>query len=109
MSVDFKLIGSRIKAVRKAAGKTQEVLAEQLDVTVGYVSQIERGVTKISLETLAQICSILNADIVYLVAGSTTLQSGYLQKEIAEKFSMLRERDKRLILEIVDSMLKYNE
>ena len=50
MRIDYKLIGNRIKTERKKSGITQEVLAEMLDVTVGYVSQVERGITKISLE-----------------------------------------------------------
>ena len=35
MNVDYKLIGSRIKEARKSRGMTQEVMAEQLDVTIG--------------------------------------------------------------------------
>lgn len=104
MSVDFSLIGSRIKSARKDAGKTQEWLAEKLDVSVGYISQIERGITKISLETLAEICSVLGSDISFLVSGSAKGQSGYLQNEFTEKFSALSERDKFLILELMNSM-----
>lgn len=106
MSVDFGLIGSRIKSERKAAGKTQEWLAEKLDVSVGYISQVERGITKISLETLAEICFVLECDISYLVSGSAKSQSGYLQNEFSEKFSALSERDKFLILELMNSMSK---
>lgn len=106
MSVDFGLIGSRIKSERKAAGKTQEWLAEKLDVSVGYISQVERGITKISLETLAEICSVLGSDIAFLVSGSAKAQSGYMQNEFSEKFSQLSERDKFLILELMDSMSK---
>lgn len=106
MSVDFGLIGSRIKAERKSEGKTQEWLAEKLDVSVGYISQVERGITKISLETLAEICDILGSDIAFLVSGSAKSQSGYLQNEFSEKFSTLSERDKYLILELMNSMNK---
>lgn len=106
MSVDFSLIGSRIKNTRKQAGKTQEWLAEQIDVSVGYISQVERGITKISLETLAEICSVLNGDMAYLVTGSATGQNEYLKDEISKKFSLLSERDKRLILDLMDSMAK---
>ena len=42
MVIDYKIIGQRIKNARKAIGMTQEVLAEKADVTVGYISQIER-------------------------------------------------------------------
>jgi DNA-binding XRE family transcriptional regulator len=40
MSLDYKLIGSRIKSARKRMGMTQETLAEKIDVSVGYVSQV---------------------------------------------------------------------
>lgn len=106
MSVDFKLIGSRIKATRKSVGKTQEWLAERIDVTVGYISQIERGTTKISLETLAEICSVLGGDMAYLVTGSATEQKAYLYEEVTEKFSALSERDKHIVLGLMDLMGK---
>ena len=59
MHIDYKLIGERIKKIRKACGLTQEILAEKLNVSIGYISQVERGITKISLDLLAAISSIL--------------------------------------------------
>ena len=105
MSVDFNLIGSRIKATRKGANKTQEWLAEQIDVSVGYISQVERGITKISLETLAEICSVLGGDMGYLVSGSAKSQNEYMQDEIARKIPLLSERDKKIISEMVNYMI----
>ncbi|MBE6819456.1 MAG: helix-turn-helix transcriptional regulator [Ruminococcaceae bacterium] len=106
MSIDFGLIGARIKETRKEAGKTQEWLAEQIDVSVGYISQIERGITKISLDTLSEICAVLNGEMSYLVAGTATKQNNYLKDEIAEKFSRLSERDKKIIIDLIESMIK---
>ena len=54
MGVDYSAIGRRMKQKRKQAGMTQDNLAEKLSVSVGYISQMERGVTKISLETLSR-------------------------------------------------------
>lgn len=105
MSVDFKLIGSRIKETRKKFGKTQEWLAEQIDVSVGYISQIERGITKINLETLGEICSILGGDIAYIVSGSATEQNTYLTDEVSKKFALLSERDKKIVVELMQSMI----
>ncbi len=104
MSIDFKLIGSRIKTTRKKAGRTQEWLAEQIDVSVGYISQIERGITKVNLETLSEICTALGGDIAYIVSGTTKKQAAYLHNEITEKFSQLSERDKKIIITLIDSM-----
>lgn len=105
MSVDFKLIGNRIKSTRKQVGKTQEWLAEQIDVSVGYISQIERGITKINLETLGEICSILGGDMAYIVSGSATEQNAYLANEVSEKFTLLSERDKKIIIDLMQSMI----
>ena len=46
MNVDYGAIGQRIKQVRRSRDMTQERLAEALSVSVGYISQIERGVTR---------------------------------------------------------------
>ncbi len=106
MSVDYKLIGGRIKTKRKAAGKTQEQLAEKLSVTVGYVSQIERGVTKISLDTLSEICSILNCDMSFFITGTATGETSYLQEELIEKYSALTQTQKKTILDFIDVLIK---
>lgn len=106
MNVDYKLIGSRIKMKRKALGLTQERLAEVLSVTVGYVSQIERGVTKINLEILSEISLYLHCDIAFFVTGVSTSQEVYLQDEIVEKYSRLNKTDKQIILEIMDILIE---
>lgn len=105
MSIDFRLIGARIKETRKEAEKTQEWLAEQIDVSVGYISQIERGITKISLETLSEICTVLNGDLSYLVAGTATKQNSYLKDEVIGKFTLLSKRDKKIIIDLMQSMI----
>lgn len=106
MSVDYKLIGGRIKTKRKAAGKTQEQLAENLSVTVGYISQLERGVTKINLDALSEICSALNCDMSYFITGSATGESTYLQDELIKKYSLLSQAQKRLVLDFIDILIK---
>lgn len=52
-------IGKRIQDRRKDIGYTQEKFAELLDLSTQYVSDVERGVAGISLETLISICKIL--------------------------------------------------
>ena len=105
MNVDYKLIGKRIKDARIGMGITQEILAERLEVSIGYVSQVERGITKISLDLLAKISSILNKDISIFVTGSSTESENYMLDSMALKFSKLNKRDKRIVMEIVQMML----
>lgn len=105
MNIDYALIGSRIKSKRKEKRMTQEMLAEALEVSVGYVSQVERGVTKISLDLLAEISGILECDIAFFVSGTSASGENYLKTELASKYDRLSVRDKRLVLGIIDVML----
>ena len=65
MTVDYVMIGKHIKKKRKEIGFTQERLAEKINVTVGYISQLERGITKVNLDTLAKIGTVLNTELPY--------------------------------------------
>ncbi len=107
MSVDYKLIGIRIKEKRKENRKTQEQLAENLSVTVGYVSQLERGITKISLETLSNICAALNCDMEYFVSGITVENTEYMKDELYHKTLLLNNNQRRMMSEIIDVIKKY--
>ena len=51
--VDYQLIGARLKARREAARQTQEEAAEAAEITPVYLSKIENGHAKPTLDTLA--------------------------------------------------------
>ncbi len=109
MSIDYKLIGGRIKATRCSLGYTQEWLAERLDVTVGYISQVERGITKISLDLLSQISAALNCEISTLVAGSSVDSANYMNSELNTYYAMLNKRDKKLVIEFMKILVDSKE
>ena len=48
-------LGARIRALRDARGLTQEMIADRIEVTQKYVSQLERGQRSPSWETLVAI------------------------------------------------------
>lgn len=52
-------VGKEIKQAREEARLTQEQLAEKVDVSPQYVSDLERGVVGVSLTTLKNICVTL--------------------------------------------------
>ena len=101
MNVDYKLIGQRIKRERKARGITQEALAERLNVSIGYVSQVERGITKISLDLLGAIAGILGCDIATFITESATATAGYMESELFNEFRRLDPKKRRLVLEMI--------
>lgn len=60
--LDYKKIGKRIRKYRKAAGLSQEDLAEKVWISVTHMSHIETGSTKLSLPVLVDIAAALNVD-----------------------------------------------
>ncbi len=69
--IDYKAIGLRIKEGRNKLGITQEKLAERIEVSPSYISEIERGSSICSLAVLVDIAHILSLNLDNLVNGIT--------------------------------------
>ncbi len=51
-------IGANLQQIRKSNGYTQEKLAEKIEVSVRYISDIEQNRAKPSYEVLIRICNL---------------------------------------------------
>lgn len=60
MKADEAGIGERIKMLRQAKSLTQEELATRAGLTKGFISQIERNLTSLSVESLIGILDALD-------------------------------------------------
>lgn len=65
-------IGERIKKSREAANYTQEAFAEQIGVSIQYVSDLERGVVGTSIPTLIKICDVLKVSSDSILYGKNS-------------------------------------
>ena len=101
MNVDYKLIGERIKKARKLMGLTQEAMAERLNVSIGYVSQVERGITKISLDLLGAVSGILDCDIASLVSESVLHSDNYMETDLLREIRKLDDRKRKYVLTMI--------
>ncbi len=62
-SEDAILVGAQIRDLRKAKGLTISELAERIGRSVGYVSQIERDLSELSIPDLKRIAEALEVQI----------------------------------------------
>ena len=69
MIVSYKTIGQNIRAARKAAGLTQEQIAEQLRMSQLHFGRLERGERPASLEQIALIAQTLRVPLASLLNG----------------------------------------
>lgn len=64
----LKLVGTRIRALRKERGLSQEALGEKGGFHFSYIGQIERGEKNVSLLNLHKIAESLEVNLVQLFA-----------------------------------------
>lgn len=72
---NYKEIGLRIKAIRRERRLTQEELSERIGVGSQHISDIERGLTGMSVGILIDLCDELNADTNYILFGTSSQPS----------------------------------
>ena len=100
MALDYGIIGQRLKKARTENNLTQEKLAEKLDVSIAFLSRIERGSSHISLKRLSQICDILGITEGSILNGSSNNSNTYLTSEFYEILINTNNKKKKLIYQI---------
>ena len=69
MIIDYIEIGKRISSLRQEQKITQAQLAEKLDISIKHCSEVERGISSLSLEKLVILCPILSTNLDFLIRG----------------------------------------
>ena len=65
-------VGQQLRASRIAQSRTLRDVAKEARVSLGYLSEVERGQKEASSELLASICSALNIQLSSLLIDVTT-------------------------------------
>lgn len=66
-----ELFGKRLKEHRLACDMTQTQLAERAGTTAAYVSQVERGQANPTLDAMAKLAEVVEADVWDLLRPNT--------------------------------------
>jgi len=86
INLNYRLIGQRIKAIRKKRGMTQEQLAELADISPQHCSGIETGGAKVSLPALVRLCNALDATPDQVLMDNLRQSTPLYLKDVAEVF-----------------------
>ncbi len=100
MALDYTIIGERLKKARTEKNLTQEKLAEKLDVSIAFLSRIERGNSHISLKRLSQVCDILGVTEGYILNGASSTSDNYLDSEFNELLNNATPKAQKLIYKV---------
>ncbi|ONI40522.1 hypothetical protein AN639_00055 [Candidatus Epulonipiscium fishelsonii] len=80
-------IGSKIKNLRLSQNLTLQELADKTELSVGYLSLVERGKTSLTIINLQKICNALNITMSELLLSTE------------QDILLVREKDRKLIYE----------
>ena len=88
-------LGAKVKKLRISHGLTQEDVAKALDVTPGYISNVENGRNLMTLRMLSYYAELTGVSLDYL-AGSVdkTYQNTALDNEITSILNKLNSEQK---------------
>jgi len=81
-SLDYKLLGERIKKSRLLKKMTQEKLSEIVGIGVQHLSKIENGKAPLSLTCLVGIANALHTTTDYLLMDNVQSATPHLLNEV---------------------------
>ena len=96
-------IGARVKSARETRNMTQEYLAELIDVSPQYISDMERGVVGLSLQSLKRVCIALGVSSDLLLFGKKPENRA---DRLAEKCRAMTDAQFELLIEIAEVLAK---
>lgn len=106
-------IGSNIAVERRKQNMTQEQLAEASDITINYLSKVERGASKqVSAITLSSIAKALNVSIDSLINkdNSKNLREiGPKQRQLESYLNSLNYTDRENLSDHILKILTFHQ
>lgn len=100
-------MGDRIKEARRKAGLTQEQLAEKVDISLTYVSEIERGLKLPSISVFIKLIEVLNVSADYLLRDSVSTRNLYGDNVLGRKLERLTPKQRVALEALIDTYIAY--
>lgn len=100
-----RIIGNALKQHRTKNGYTQEQVAEHIGLAPKYISQIERGISSGTIDTLIKFCNLYNITtdaILYPLLNNNVKKS---EKQYNKDFKKLCRRDQQAIERLIEYYL----
>lgn len=102
--IDYKLLGSRIQEWRIQLQMTQEELAYEAGLSIPFISEIENGKKKPSLETMVAIADAMGITLDEIMVGNLMTASNEYQTDIDILLDDCNKAERRLIYEVIKSV-----
>ena len=100
MKIDYKKLGKEIKKKREEKGYIQKELEIMLNISYGYISQVETGSKHPSLQSLVDIANALDTTLDELLGFEIDKKAiEIIYKEVNELFDDCSPKERKLLYE----------
>lgn len=103
--MDYKSIGRNIRQCRESKGIKRETLAEMSNLSVSYMSALERGEKLPKLDTFIRIANTLEVSSDTLLCGVLAVQNKIVASALFQQLSHLPAPEQKKILNVVRTMI----
>ena len=94
-------IGKNIQKIRKSNGYTQERLAESIEVSTRYISDIEQDRAKPSYEVLIRICNLFQVTLDQIFSKYLKVKENKSLEYSLAGYDKLSKEDKKTIEHLI--------
>lgn len=102
--IDFSTVGCRIREVRLCRNLTQEALAERANLSVPYVSHIERARKTVSLAALVRIVKAMDVTVDQLLCGIQPKDETAYCREVQELLADCTPLERRIVWDVATAL-----
>lgn len=107
MKFDPKVLALRIKKMRSKRNMTQEHLAEVVDLSVVYISNVERALRVPSLESMIEICNALGCTMDELLDGFLTAKPSQYPEKVDHIIADCSLEERRFLMKLCTLLKDY--
>lgn len=107
MKFDARVLALRIKKLRNKRNMTQEHLAEIVDLSAVYISNVERALRVPSLESMIEICNALGCTMDDLLDGFLTAKTAMQPETVEHIIADCSVKERKFLIQVCTSLKEY--
>lgn len=105
--MNYKMLGSRIREERLSLNLTQETLAEDVNISVSYMGQIERGERSLSLDTLVKLTRRLGVTVDYLLQDTVKVDNENALRQLSNLIDGRSQKQIQMALDMIKVLFSH--
>ena len=103
----YKLAGRQIRLLRNQHDITQKDFAEKINSSQNYLSDVETGKKRPSLDYYITIANFFKVSLDYIFQDSWDMKKNVIIDNVILKMSYMNDEDQKFVLRLIESLEEY--